>query len=85
VKSISVHACGVLLLLGGAAACGNNGGSNGGIATSTSDADLRPAPDVSTSAAYALHSETPTAGGKTPVASSKQYLLVLGRVANDNH
>ncbi len=79
-----MHALGVLALLGGVSACSNSVGFNGTVAVNTSDADLRPAPNVSSSAAYTLHSETPIAAGKAPVATSKQYMLVLGSVANDN-
>jgi len=83
VKSISRHALGVLVLVG-ISACHDGSGSNGAVAANTSEADLRPAPEVSTSAAYALHSEMSTAAAGTPVATSKQYTLVLGSVANRN-
>jgi hypothetical protein len=83
VKSIFRHALGVLLLVG-LSGCHDGSGSNGAVAANTSEADLRPAPQVSTSASYALHSEIPTAAAGTPVATSKQYTLVLGSVANGN-
>jgi len=80
-----MHALGVLVLFAGVSGCSNSVGFNGTVAVNNSDADLRPAPNVSTSAAYQLHSEIPIAGGNTPVATSTQYMLVLGSVANDNH
>ena len=79
-----MHALGVLLLAG-VSGCHYGDSSNGSVAVSTSQADLRPAPQVSASAVYTLHSEMPTAAANTPVATSKQYMLVLGSVANDNH
>ena len=83
VKSISRHALGVLVLVG-ISACHDGSGSNGAVAANTSEADLRPAPQVSASASYTLHSETPIAAAGTPVATSTHYTLVLGSVANDN-
>ncbi len=80
-----MHALGVLVLLAGISGCNNSVGFNGTVAANTSDADLRPAPNVSSSATYQLHSEIPIAAGNAPVATSHQYMLVLGSVANDNH
>ena len=75
--------CALLLLC--VCACNNSVGFNGTVAVNTSDADLRPAPQVANSQLYQLHGEIPIAGGKTPVATSQKYMLVLGSVANDNH
>jgi len=60
----------------------HHGGNSG--AANSSNAILRPAPDVAASSQFQLHQEAATAAGG-PVATSKQYMLVLGSVANDNH
>jgi hypothetical protein len=81
VKPIILCAGSALLL--GVCSCNNSVNFNGTVAVSTSYADLRPAPDVSSSQLYQLHSSIPIAGGTSPVATSQQYMLVLGSVAND--
>ena len=82
-KAILMRAsCAALLL--GVSACNNSTNFNGTVAVSTSNADLRPAPDISASQLYQLHSTIPIAGGTSPVATSQKYMLVLGSVANDN-
>ena len=74
---------GTLLLLG-VCACSSSVNFNGTVAVSSSQADISPAPDVSASQAYQLHGTIASAGGKSPTATSQQYMLVLGSVANDN-
>jgi hypothetical protein len=70
------------LLLFGVSACNNSVNYDGTVAVSTSQADIRPAPELSASQLYQLHGSIPSAAGKTPVATSQQYMLVLGSVAN---
>jgi hypothetical protein len=80
----AIYACAGSALLLGVCACNNSVNYSGTVAVSTSQADIRPAPDVSSSQLYQLHSEIPIAGGTSPAATSQQYMLVLGSVANDN-
>lgn len=58
--------------------------SSSGAASSSSTVDLNPAPVQSSSQAFVLHQEIPTAAADVPQAASKRYVLVLGSVANDN-
>jgi hypothetical protein len=81
-KHIAMQAS-TLALLATLSACHDNGGAT--AAANASILDLRPAPDVSASQKYQAHLETAAAAADQPVARSKQYMLVLGSVANDNH
>lgn len=84
-KLRSLPALCALLLLGSISACHNSVDFNGTVATNSTKADLGPAPSVSSSHVYELHSEIPIAAANTPVATSKKYKLILGSAANDNH
>lgn len=81
-KHLAMRAA-MLALLTTLSACHDTDGAT--AAANASILDLRPAPDVSASQKYQAHLETAVAAADQPVARSKQYMLVLGSVANDNH